>query len=524
MTAFVILAAGRGSRIGRVGEKLHKALVPLGGKAVLSHLIDLAPPHARMIICVGHNAEQIVDYVGLAHPGRIVTFVQVEDWDKPHAGPGASLLAAEFAVGDDDMIFTSCDTLWDRDHRLWHLRTARRSWVGLAPVPAGTPHERWTTCVLDVTHSRVERVHDKVPGRELSDGLEFAWTGLGFIRRADLTEFWSALRAHDPVGELQIIPGLEALSASRLGVEFINWTDVGDEVAYRHAIARFTGYDFVKYGQATYVLPDEGRVVKFNGNPETITHRIHRAVMLDTMVPIPMRAVLTDNLMAHAYVPGVSAYLAIERDGIEVTKRVLDWFHHTVMASRNVVPISATDLAAITNFYMTKTFMRITKLESVELRETAFDAVTKFVDWHDLLSRVVWGVPHGDFNFGNIIVTPGGEFVGIDWRENFGEGVFHGDIRYDLGKMLAGTWVHWERAQWGDFRPWVDGERHAELILDYADDHGIKRNDLRVIAALSLLNSAPLHAAPLSDVLVARGVAQLQAIDVHQDDNDDDRK
>src|SRR5689334_1684934 len=99
--------------MGRAGESLHKALVPLDGKAVISHQIALAPPGARIIVCTGYRAAQVQDYLELAHPDLEVTYVVVKGWDQPGGGPGHSLLAARpLLAAGEDLIFTSCDTLW----------------------------------------------------------------------------------------------------------------------------------------------------------------------------------------------------------------------------------------------------------------------------------------------------------------------------------------------------------------------------------------------------------------------------
>jgi hypothetical protein len=504
MTAFVIVAAGLGTRVGRVGESLHKSLIPLAQRAVLSHLFDLAPRDARLVVCVGHRAGQIRDYVALAHPQLAVEFVDVPDWNGPHGGPGASLLAAREAVGDDDdLIVTSCDTLWGRDQGLWHDSS---SWVAVAPIPAGTDPIRWTR--VEHNSDRVSTIYDKRHG---GSGNEPAWTGLARVAARDLPTFWSGLTSARPAHELQIVSGLDEIRHN-LRVKWIDWTDVGDETAYASAVARVSGYDFVKYDQATYVLPTEGRVVKFNADPEVITHRIHRAAHLTTMVPTPIVSGNDATLMAHPYVPGVTAYDAVELHDVELTHRILDWFDATVGSSTAHAPLPGArgTRQSLNEFYVNKTLGRVAQLPA-RLRASARDAVDA-VDWVALLDGAVWGTPHGDFNHGNIIVTPGGELVGIDWRENFA-GSYYGDIRYDLGKLLAGTVVHWQRAQWGDFRPWVEGEKHALAIREFVERMpGVDVRDIEIIGALSLLNCAPLHAAPLDEILVARGCAWLQRV------------
>jgi aminoglycoside phosphotransferase (APT) family kinase protein len=124
------------------------------------------------------------------------------------------------------------------------------------------------------------------------------------------------------------------------------------------------------------------------------------------------------------------------------------------------------------------------------------------------LRRVRPGVFHGDLNFGNVLWADDGlpPLKAIDWREDFA-GCVWGDLRYDRAKLMAGCVVHWERARRGDFTPWKEGERYLRMFRDAWQDPSIE-----VIAALSLLNSAPLHAAPLDEVLVARGTAWLQEV------------
>src|SRR5437763_3040003 len=62
----MLLAAGRGERLRPITDRLPKALVPVGGKALIAwHLERLAAAGCReAVINVSHLGEQIVDYVG----------------------------------------------------------------------------------------------------------------------------------------------------------------------------------------------------------------------------------------------------------------------------------------------------------------------------------------------------------------------------------------------------------------------------------------------------------------------------
>lgn len=498
MTTCVILAAGRGTRIGRVGESLHKALVPLGGKAVISHIIDLVPSDAKLVVAVGHRASQVREYLTLAHATRKIELVQVDGWDGPGAGPGASLLACREAVGDDDLILTSCDTLWARDMTLW----SPGSWAGVAPVPAGTPPARWCRLRTD-DRDRVTYVLDKRPG-----DAHWAWTGLAQITREDLDTFWKGVHGDALVeGERQISGGLAAVAnGGGLEARRITWTDVGDETSYAHAVALMTGYDWTKVGEATYVLPEEGRVVKFWATRGIARQRVRRAEQLRQAVPPVVPSVLAAEMLAYRYVPGMTAYEAIERDRL-APDRVWSWAVREVWRDRHVPEDERYD--ACMRFYRAKTLARVAALRP-DLRVIAQDAVSR-IDWSRLARGCRPVTFHGDFNYGNILLGTDDQLYGIDWRENFDGALDWGDRRYDVAKLVAGCRVHWDRAKRGDFTPWPAGAEHEAFYLKQVEDPA-ERDDVMTIGALSLLNSAPLHAAPLDEVLVARGCAWLEEL------------
>ena len=208
------------------------------------------------------------------------------------------------------------------------------------------------------------------------------------------------------------------------------------------------------------------------------------------------------QMVALEYIPGITGYEAAGNDA-GLVRRLLDWARENLWH-----PVSVTDAApACERFYKDKTRARIAMLQP-GLRETAEKIVAR-IDWDELIHGCVPVTFHGDFNLGNIIVTPDGRFAAIDWREDFA-GETWGDQRYDLGKLAAGMIVHWGNARRGDFRPWPGGGAHLDAVAGWLG--GTIPRDVMTIAGLSLLNSAPLHAAPLDEVLVTRGTALLEEL------------
>lgn len=476
MTTFVILAAGYGSRIGRAGDHLHKALIPLGGRAVLSHLLALAPPDADMVVCTGYREEQIRHYLAAAHPAQQVRTVFVDDWDVPGVGgPGLSLLAAEPYV-NGDLVFTSCDTLWSPGSVDWNTSG---SWLGLAPIPTGTPPERWCRVLPD------GRIADKVS--EPAGG--WVHTGMGRIAQESLRDFWEGLRAgHTVRGELQMSAGFGAVHP--MGVQHIDWMDVGDAEAYRRAVELHDGYDWSKTSEATYLLPENRRAVKFHSDLEVSQRYQIRATDLAGLVP---------DIQYEA--PQWTAITHVEELGLPDMAEVLRWADVRLWEPR-----AARDPERVASrFYEQKTLGRVDGLRSHLAAEVS--KVLPRVPWDRLAQGVRPTRIHGDLTFGNLFVSREG-IVTFDWRPDFGGSVRWGDQRYDLAKLWSGCRVDWRGARHGDFRPPADGPANERLLADYCTDHGL--TDVPLLAALCLLNSAPLHPAPLDEILVTRGAAMLE--------------
>ncbi len=73
----VILCGGRGERLRPFTDHLPKALVPLGGKPLLWHLVSHLDQHGvgRFIFCTGYMAEAVDDFLsgGLPGGGEVLT-------------------------------------------------------------------------------------------------------------------------------------------------------------------------------------------------------------------------------------------------------------------------------------------------------------------------------------------------------------------------------------------------------------------------------------------------------------------
>ena len=127
---FCILAAGMGTRNNDV-DGLHKALLPLENKPVISHIIDKLDKKVEVVIAVGYKSDQIKTYLDTVYSDRKITYVDVDNYDGGGSGPGYSLLSCKDEL-QMPFIFTSVDTLVKEDAVFSFVGD---NWLGVSEVP-----------------------------------------------------------------------------------------------------------------------------------------------------------------------------------------------------------------------------------------------------------------------------------------------------------------------------------------------------------------------------------------------------
>ncbi|MFZ2886433.1 MAG: sugar phosphate nucleotidyltransferase [Minisyncoccia bacterium] len=73
----VILAAGRGTRMGKLTENLPKPMLEVAGKSLLEHKFDALPEEVdEIIIVTGYLGEKIREKFGDSYNGKKITYVE----------------------------------------------------------------------------------------------------------------------------------------------------------------------------------------------------------------------------------------------------------------------------------------------------------------------------------------------------------------------------------------------------------------------------------------------------------------
>ncbi len=67
-----ILAAGAGSRLNNLSS-IHKSLLPINERAIISSIIDQFDKKVEIVIAVGSKYQQIQEYLKFAYPNKKIT-------------------------------------------------------------------------------------------------------------------------------------------------------------------------------------------------------------------------------------------------------------------------------------------------------------------------------------------------------------------------------------------------------------------------------------------------------------------
>lgn len=108
----VILAAGRGTRMGELGQIIPKALIQIKGKTILSHTLAALPTAINeIIIVIGHLKEKIKENFGNKFGEIPIKYINQEEM----AGTAGALWAARQFINKERFLVLNSDDIYCRE-------------------------------------------------------------------------------------------------------------------------------------------------------------------------------------------------------------------------------------------------------------------------------------------------------------------------------------------------------------------------------------------------------------------------
>lgn len=213
----VILAAGRGTRMGAMTEEIPKPMLEVRGRPILAHILDnlRAAGLSEFLIVTGYHAEKIEAYFASESAVKFV-------WQKRPDGTGsAALLARDFAAGQP-FLLTYGDILCEPTE---YVRA--RTIPADAVVAVKAVEDPWQGAAVYENQHRITRIIEKPPKGTSTT----RWNSAGFYVFRPVVFDYLARLTPSPRGEYELTSALDAMLADglQLRISAIEgpWRDVG---------------------------------------------------------------------------------------------------------------------------------------------------------------------------------------------------------------------------------------------------------------------------------------------------------
>ncbi len=505
----LILAAGLGSRLKHLTATKNKALIPLGEKAVISHIIEQFPVQYEIVVALGYEWGSLADYLQMAHPERTFHLVKVQRWADPKTDPGHSAAQCSHLL-QRPFYLTATDCLIDGP--IPHLDG---NWLGVSPTDLS---EQYAT--VRVKMDDVVGVMQKGPA-----GYDQAFIGLAGV--LDYRTFWAEL-AKSPTNEL-VAAWRNPSAYPTLRAKELRWFDTGNLDNLNAARRRFGGTTLSSSKSTDEVTYHVGnRLLKLHPDKQATRNRCERAATLRSLVADGLTC--SDHVFANDWQSGRNLY---QWDFLPIYRQFLAQFEQTLHDSSDIW----FDHQLVRRFYEDKTRARLeqfsqrygehyltTRFEINGINRPALAGLLERIDYTHLSDSPLYTLFHGDLHFDNLIWDEAkSRAVYIDWRESFGGETQGGDLYYDLGKLYAGCLVPFELLKHDASLTLSEGSTTvsysysispalAQFTTEYEQwltAWGYDLKKVRLVAALAFLNISPLHTDHWNKLLFFKGVELL---------------
>lgn len=509
----ILLTSGVGSRLGNYTDYTNKSLVRVGNKPTISRIIDNYPMDVEFVVTLGYYGNQVREFLEMVYPEKPITFVEDNTFDKEGRSLICSLLQTKDNI-DCPFVFHVCDAII-RDEV---IPEPSYNWLG-GYVGDDSTNYATLSCMGDY----VKSVYQK--GQINFDSLYIGLAGVHdykeFFKEAE--SLYSENKNNTQLSDIDIYPRLIRDGIKFKHVTFNSWLDIGNTDGLKLARKKFDSVDVLdKDDESIYIIGDN--VVKFFYNENIVSNRVKRAQILKDVVPNIVDSGTNFYMYEYAY-----GRLLSEALNPKLMEKFLDWSKTSLWIKSGEKDDKFYETCR--KFYVEKTNERLNKFfinHAISDKEEVINGYTvpkvfdmlKDIPESYLCSAEPYNF-HGDFISDNIIVSDG-EFVLLDWRQDFGGELGRGDIYYDLGKLNHNLIFNHELVNDGHYSIVEDDDGiHVDLLMrnnlydcqkvlfQFINKVGLSESKVDLMSSIIWLNMAPLHNHPLDIFLYYFGKMHL---------------
>ncbi len=239
----VLLAAGRGTRLGAITAYTPKPLLEIAGKPLIAHIVEALSESAirEIAIVTGYLAEQVEQWCNAFNRANRDTVLTPIRQPQLNGTAGAILAARDFLEREQAFIFGWADILMDREFYSRFLDAARSLDYDLL-LSVNWKHDPWLGAAVYTTNDmRVERIVEKPPKGTSTTH----WNNAGLFAATPRLLDYAARLKPSPRGELELPQSFDAMIADRALVRAVEvrgfWSDVGTPEDLARARKLFPG-------------------------------------------------------------------------------------------------------------------------------------------------------------------------------------------------------------------------------------------------------------------------------------------
>lgn len=499
----LITTSGIGSRLGEFTKYTNKALLRVGEKPVISHIIENYPINTNFVITLGYFGDQVRDFLELAYPTRNFEFVNVLNYK----GEGSSLLLSMSCALDKlqvPFIFHASDTII-----LDELPAPTLNWnAGFK----GDGSSNYTS--FDVNGDSVAIYHDK--GNMMPDYLHVGIVGINNFKL-----FWDIAlkilnerKTDSTLSDVDVLKEyIKQETVKNISVK--KWFDIGNVEKITEAKSFFAKQDFHVLDKVTESIYNiEGHVIKFFFDDKIAKNRVERTSYLKGAVPEVTSS--RPNFYKYEYVKG-ELYSNIAN--ISNFSLFLHWADCNLWKPVNTINNEHFS-EIIFDFYYNKTIKRISEFQKTRSIVDKTDVINgqTIPPLNELINKIDFKLLcnsnpttfHGDFILDNVIYQGNGDFKLIDWRQDFGGEIEGGDMYYDLAKLSHNLVVNHQIIDDNNFSYHINnrGEINVnihrlnslveceKIYFEYLTSRDIDIKKVKLLRSIIWLNMSPLHHHP----------------------------
>jgi len=498
----LITTSGIGERLKYLTEFTNKALVKVGDKFAISHIIDNYDENTEFIITLGYFGNHVKEFLTLAYPSKNITYVCIDNYHGEGSSLGYSLLQARNKL-QKPFVFHCCDSIITKKIDI----TKEENILYVFPAKNSI---HYTSIVTK--NDNVQKINNKN-----TDIFDYIYTGICLIH--NYIDFWSCLETQYNIDryntQLSDVDSISNMIHNNNVFKYKvldNWYDIGNIDSYEITTSVFIPKYHVLNKNYESLCFIDNKVIKFINDKEINNKRVIRGAKLGSLVPKIYN--YTEHFICMEFING---HILSEIYDSKIVYKLLTWAKKYLWIEQHQ---HIDNKETCKRFYIDKTVNRLNKLDILQNEVNTINGLEckNIINTiqHlplDLLVNDTFCNYHGDFILDNILQFDN-IFKLIDWRHEFDTHIHKGDIYYDLAKLRHNLiFNHFNilnemyTIKYENNNVIVDLKCNYFLIQQLSDldkfviENQLNLNRVKLLTSIIWLNMSPLYKGKLREFL-----------------------